>query len=230
LGPWKTCISLHTHSSFPLTSFLLNSLQRDVCCDSGRGGGNRGDRGRGRGLCRVTVTIPVKLGRSLQVVHLAPCCLPPSPRTVQDTSTQVSRVLISPFPLRAPVRPPLPLSICSLLASLHAPCSSKSADHRSTLRLAGRHSPPLRRPRSPRRYVRLPIVFGPCAEPRSPAVAVSPPFRATRLLAHWLRFVVSDPYRVLYLPWFAPRLVFLHLFLCVVFRSLAPCPECPFIR
>src|SRR6266851_5148479 len=112
-------------------------------CGSGRGGGHRGDRGRERGLCRVTVTVPVKLGRSPRVVHLPPCCPSPPPRTVQDT--QVSRVLIFPSPLRAPVRPHLPLSVCSLLASLHAPCPSKSADHRPTSRLAGRHSPPFRR-------------------------------------------------------------------------------------
>ena len=125
-------------------------------------------------------------------------------------------MLISPFPLRAPVCPHLPLSICSLLASLHAPCPSKFADHRPTLRLAGRHSPPLRRPRSPRRYVRLAIVLGPCTEPWSRAVTVSPPFQATRLLAHLLRFVVSDPDRVLYLLRFLvcvpPRVV--RLFLC----------------
>ena len=77
----------------------------------------------------------MKLGRSPRVVHLAPCCPSPSPRTIQDT--QVSRVLIFPSPFRAPVCPHLPLSVCSLLASLHAPCPSKSADRRSTPRLAG---------------------------------------------------------------------------------------------
>ena len=132
-------------------------------CGSGRGGGHHGDRGRGRGLCRVTVTVPVKLGRSPRVVvHLAPCCPSPSPRTIQDT--QVSRVLIFPSPFRAPVCPHLPLSVCSLLASLHAPCPSKSADHRSTLRLAGRHYPPL---------LRLVPRADTCALPLSSALAPS---------------------------------------------------------
>src|SRR5216683_1566559 len=69
-------------------------------------------------------------------------------------------------------------------------------------------------------------------EPLSPAVrvAVLPPFRATRLLAHLLRFVVSDPYRVLYLLVFlicAPRRV-VRLFLCVAFWSPAPCSRMSF--
>jgi hypothetical protein len=195
-------------------------------CGSSRGGGHHDDRGRGRGLCRVTVTVPVKLGRSPRVVHLAPCCPSPSPRTIQDT--QVSRVLIFPSPFRAPVCPHLPLSVCSLLASLHAPCPPSPPI--AAPPLASPANPSIPPPRSPRRYVRLPIVLGPRTEPRSPAVAVSPPIRATRFLAHFHRFVVSDPYRVLCLgSWFAPRLVFLHLFLCVAFRSPAPCPECLFI-
>ena len=73
------------------------------------------------------------------------------------------------------------------------------------------------------------IFLGPRTEPRVPA-AVSPPFRATRVLAHLLRFVVSGPYRVLYLLGFlvcTPRRV-VRLFLCVAFWSPAPCSRMSF--
>ena len=159
--------------------------------------------------------------QSPYVVHLR--------RLAPSKTLRVSRVLIFPSPLRAPVRPHL--SLFASLESLHC-LPSKSTDHRTTPRLAGRRSlhfaasfpAPTRAPcHCPRLSHRAPV---PCCPSRG-LTALS----SDALLAHLLRFLVSDPCHVLYLLGLLvcapPRVV--RLFLCVAFRYSAPCPECPFI-
>jgi len=116
-------------------------------------------------------------------------------------------VLIFPSPFRAPVCPHLPLSVCSLLASLHAPCPSKSADRRSTPRLAGQplHSTasfpaPIRAPsHCPRPSHRAPV---PCcrgltAHPSDAFACSFSSFRRVRSVSCTiLRFLVCAPPRV----------------------------------
>src|SRR6266851_3579631 len=169
-------------------------------CGSGRGGGHHGDRGSGRGLCRVIniVTVPVKLGRSPRVVYLAPCCPSPSPRTIQDTRPS----------------PPTPLN---LLPTCLPPRALPLQVRRSPLHLSPRRPsfPSIPPPRSPRRQ---------CALPLSSALAPSPGPVLSRShrpseprVCLLICFVSSCPTRIVchtYLgSWFAPRLVFLHLFL-----------------
>ena len=183
-------------------------------CGSGRGGGHRGDGGRGRGLCRVTVTVPVGTISASS-----------TSRTVLSISVASHRSRYSGFPppyisLPFACTRPSPLTRLNLLPTCLPPRALPLQVRRSPVDPSPhRPSLPSTLPlRSPHRHVRLPIIPGPRTEPWSPAVAISPPFRVMRLLAHLLRFVVPDPYRVLYL----------HLFLCVAVRSPAPYPECPF--